>query len=306
MFDSGKLVSVGDTNLFVSEAGNPEGRGIVLLHGGLQSRLDFIPLAKLLAKDYKLIAIDTRGHGRSGIGTATMTYRQLQNDFAMVLAALGLQEAGIIGHSDGGIAALRLAASDTVQPAFVIAVGAHWILPENDPARQIYQTITLEKWREMFGEQITIYNAENPEPDFGKLFKAATQMWLGCDDDAYPGVSVKDILCPLLVVHGDDDILVSRQQAFELARQVKGSRLLNLPFARHTLLEDIPELALPFLQDFMMRVREASRSFLNVSNETTIACPLVPSNGKFVPFQRTKSSTEDRLSKDNPCGRVLL
>ncbi|MCW2264216.1 pimeloyl-ACP methyl ester carboxylesterase [Gluconobacter cerinus] len=254
MFDSGKLVSVGDTNLFVSEAGNPRGRSIVLLHGGLQSRLAFIPIAKHLAEDYRLIAIDTRGHGRSGIGTAALTYRQLQDDFAVVLTALGLQKFGIIGHSDGGIVALRLAASHAVQPEFVIAVGAHWMLPEDDTARQIYQTINLEKWREMFGNQIAIYNAENPEPDFGKLFNAATHMWLSCDEDAYPGASVKNIQCPLLVVHGDDDMLVSRQQAFELTEQVSGARLLNLPFAKHTLLEDMPKCVFLFLQNFMKYV----------------------------------------------------
>lgn len=254
MFDTGKFVSVGDTNLFVSEVGNPKGRVIVLLHGDLQSRLDFIPLAKHLSEDYRLIAIDTRGHGRSGIGTAPLTYRQLQDDFTVVLTTLGLQKSGIIGHSDGGIVALRLAASRAVQPEFVIAVGAHSVLPENDPARQIYQTITLEKWRAMFGSQISVYNTENPNPDFGKLFTAATQMWLGCDESAYPGASVKNMRCPLLVVHGDDDMLVSRQQAFDLTEQVKGARLLNLPFAKHTLLEDMPESVFPFLQDFMTRV----------------------------------------------------
>ncbi|CAI9122337.1 alpha/beta fold hydrolase, partial [Brytella acorum] len=173
---------------------------------------------------------------------------------ALGITTMGLQKSGIIGHSDGGIVALRLAASRAVQPEFVIAVGAHWVLPENDPARQIYQTITLEKWRAMFGSQISVYNMENPDPDFGKLFTAATQMWLGCDEDAYPGASVKNIRCPLLVVHGDDDMLVSRQQAFDLTEQVKGARLLNLPFAKHTLLEDMPESVLPFLQDFITRV----------------------------------------------------
>ncbi|WP_291365535.1 alpha/beta fold hydrolase [Acetobacter sp. UBA5411] len=183
-----------------------------------------------------------------------MTYLQLQHDFSVVLAALGLQKAGIIGHSDGGIVALRLAASLDVQPELVIAVGAHWALPENDPARQIYQTITLEKWHEIFGDQISVYNAENPQPDFGKLFTAAMHMWLGCDADAYPGASVKNIQCPLLVVHGGDDMLVSRQQGFELTEQVKSARLLNLPFAKHTLLEDMPERVFPFLRDFMNRV----------------------------------------------------
>lgn len=79
-------------------------------------------------------------------------------------------------------------------------------------------------------------------------------MWLGCDEDAYPAASVKNIRCPLLVVHGDDDMLVSRQQAFDLTEQVKGARLLNLPFAKHSLLEDMPESVLPFLQDFITRV----------------------------------------------------
>ncbi|WP_252348856.1 alpha/beta fold hydrolase [Gluconobacter sp. P5E10] len=175
----------------------------------------------------------------------------MQDDFTVVLTALELQKPGIIGHSDGGIVTLRLAASHAIQPEFVIAVGAHWVLPENDTAGQIYQTINLAKWRETSGNQIAIYNAENLAPDFGKLFKAATHMWLGCDEDAYSGASVRNIQCPLLVVHGDDDMLMSRQQAFELAEQASGARLLNLPFAKHTLLEDMPERVSPFLQDFM-------------------------------------------------------
>ncbi|MFT8891497.1 MAG: hypothetical protein ABF888_06630 [Acetobacter papayae] len=44
------------------------------------------------------------------------------------------------------------------------------ILPKNDPTRQVYQTITLEKWREMFGNKIAAYNDENIETYFGKLF----------------------------------------------------------------------------------------------------------------------------------------
>ncbi|MFT8720269.1 alpha/beta fold hydrolase [Acetobacter sp.] len=246
MFDSGKFVSVGDTKLFVSEAGNPQGRVIVLLHGGLQSRLDFIPIAKYLAEDYRLIAIDTRGHGRSSIGTVPMTYRQLQDDFTVALTTMGLQKFGIIGHSDGGIVALRLAASRAIHLEFVIAVGAHWVLPENDPARQIYQTITLEKWHEMFGDQISVYNAENPQPDFRKLFTAATHMWLGCDANAYPDASVKNIQCPLLVVHGDDDMLVSRQQAFELTEQVKGASCLTYPLPSTRYLKTCLNVFFPF------------------------------------------------------------
>lgn len=87
----------------------------------------------------------------------------------------------------------------------------------------------------MFGNQIPIYNVENSQSDFEKLFKSATSMWLGCDENTYPSASVKNTQCPLLVVNGDNDMLVSRQQAFDLTEQVKDARLLHLLFATHTL-----------------------------------------------------------------------
>ncbi|AOY95376.1 alpha/beta hydrolase [Cupriavidus sp. USMAA2-4] len=251
MFNIGKTVIAGDAALFVSAAGKAGGQPIILLHGGLGSRDDFLPLAKHLAADYRLIAIDSRGHGRSALGDLPLTYRRLEQDAAAVLAELGLTDAGIIGHSDGGIVALRLAASGAVRPRFVVAAGAHWQLPADDPARAIYQGITVDEWRGMFPQQVQHYEAENPAPDFAMLFGATAAMWLGNDDNAYPGPAVRSIACPLLVVHGDEDFLVSRRQAFELVEQVEGARLLNLPFASHTVLEDCPEDVLPALKSFL-------------------------------------------------------
>ncbi|WP_266065421.1 alpha/beta fold hydrolase [Brucella intermedia] len=256
MFDTGKTVTAGNVALFVSESGRPDGEPIVLLHGGLGSRNDFLPLAKHLASDFRLVAIYSRGHGRSALGSVPLTYHQLEQDVAAVLAELGLANAGIIGHSDGGIVALRLAASGIVQPRFVVAVGAHWHLPPDDPTRKIYQGISVEEWRGMFAEQVQTYEDENPAPDFARLYDATKTMWLGSDDHAYPGASVRSISTPLLVVHGDEDFLVSRGQAFELAEQVEGAHLLNLPFASHTVLEDCPEDFLPGFRSFFASLTE--------------------------------------------------
>lgn len=102
------------------------------------------------------------------------------------------------------------------------------ILPKNDPTRQVYQTITLKKWREMFGNKISTYNAKNREQYFGKLFNMASHLQ-------------KNIQFPLLVMHSKDDILLSRQQVFELTERVNGARLLHLPFVKHILLQDMLE-----------------------------------------------------------------
>lgn len=259
MFDKGKTIPAGDVALFVSEVGKTNGPPVILLHGGLGSREDFEPLARHLASDYRLIAIDSRGHGRSALGGADLTYRQLADDVTCVLDQLGLNEAGIIGHSDGGIVALRLAASDHPRPRFVVAVGAHWQLPDDNPTREIYRTITAEEWREMFEPKIQRYEDENPDPDFVRLFDATKAMWLGRGDDAYPNEMVRDIAAPLLVVNGDEDVLVSREHAFELAERVEGARLLNLPFASHTVLEDRPMEVLPALASFIARVQKETK-----------------------------------------------
>lgn len=256
MFQTGKTVIAGDVALFVSETGNADGAPIVLLHGGLGSRYDFLPLAKHLAGEFRLVAIDSRGHGRSALGDVPLSYRQLEQDIAAILAELGLADAGIIGHSDGGIVALRLAASGIVEPRFVVTVGAHWHLPPDDPTRETYQGISVDEWRGMFADQVQTYEVENPAHDFARLFDATKTMWLGNDDSAYPGASVSAIKTPLLVVHGDEDFLVSRAQAFELAEQVASARLLNLPFASHTVLEDCPEDVLPGLRSFFASLAE--------------------------------------------------
>ncbi|GEO85156.1 MULTISPECIES: alpha/beta fold hydrolase [Alphaproteobacteria] len=260
MFNEGRTVVAGDVTLFVSEAGKADGMPIVLLHGGLGSREDFGALAAHMAADYRLVAIDSRGHGRSTIGRATMTYRQLADDIAAVVDQLELSDAGIIGHSDGGILALRLTASGLRQPRFIVAVGAHWQLPDDDPTRETYQGITVEEWRGMFGAQVERYESENPDPDFARLFKAARTMWLGSGQDAYPGETVRAITAPLLVVHGDNDFLVSRAQAFKLAEKVEGARLLNLPFASHTVLEDSPDDVLPALSGFITNVCNSAKA----------------------------------------------
>lgn len=253
MFDKGQIISVGDTGLFVSVAGRDDGIPLVLLHGGLRSRADFGPLAAQLGAEFRLVAIDSRGHGRSGLGQRPLSYGQMAQDVASVLGQLGLREAGLVGHSDGAVVALRLALSEAVRPAFIVAAGARWQLSADDPIRGICRGLSPEGWTQMFPASVRQYQAENPQPDFAALFTATTRMWLAGDAQAYPGEAVSAITRPLLVIHGDDDPLVSRELAFGLAQRVTGARLLNLPWASHGLFEDCPEDVVPALRMFVRR-----------------------------------------------------
>ena len=91
----------------------------------------------------------------------------------------------------------------------------------------------------------------NPEPNFDFLAESLVKMWLDENPSGYPNEAVKNITCPLLIVRGDDDHLISRETVFELSEIVKSSRLLNIPFAGHAAFEEQKEIFMISLNEFL-------------------------------------------------------
>ena len=88
-----------------------KGEPILLLHGGTCHISYHSPLIELLAKNYKVIAVDSRGHGRSTLGETKLTYPLLANDMAKLIDQLDVGPVTVIGHSDGGIVGYILTAT---------------------------------------------------------------------------------------------------------------------------------------------------------------------------------------------------
>lgn len=103
------------------------GETLVLLHGGLSSSLDWfrqIPFFAGLGR--RLILIDTRGHGVSSMGTVEFTYSNLAADVVAVLDHLGITRTAIIGWSDGGNTALRIAGLHPERVERMILISANY------------------------------------------------------------------------------------------------------------------------------------------------------------------------------------
>ena len=82
---------------------------VILLHGGLSNRLSwFSQIPWLATSGRQLVVMDTRGHGDSTLGDVELTYRLLASDVVAVLDQLHIQQADVIGWSDGGNTALIL------------------------------------------------------------------------------------------------------------------------------------------------------------------------------------------------------
>jgi valacyclovir hydrolase len=201
----------------------------------------------------RLIAIDSRGHGASTLGSGPLSYARLQADVEAVVGELGLSRFDVLGFSDGGIVALRLAASAESCIDRLVAIGTPYVLTADDPVRARYESVTAESWRTKFPESAAQYEALNPEPDLARLVRAVVPMWTDTGEDGYPGARIRTIRCPLLVVHGDDDPLVSRANSFELAQQVQGAKLFTLPFASHMVHHDQTALLMEVVERFFRR-----------------------------------------------------
>ena len=85
------------------------GEPLILLHGNGESRDYFKNQIDFFSAGYRVIAPDTRGHGRSSKGTAPFTLYQFAEDLKDFMDSLSLKKAHLLGFSDGGNIALLFA-----------------------------------------------------------------------------------------------------------------------------------------------------------------------------------------------------
>ena len=81
---------------------------LIFLHGALVFTDYYNDLIEDLSKEYYIIAIDIRGHGRTTIGNNSFSFTQISNDIIQLLDQLEINEFNLVGHSLGGIILLYL------------------------------------------------------------------------------------------------------------------------------------------------------------------------------------------------------
>ena len=120
---SGQYLEVGTARIYYEVAGT-EGKPVLLiLHGGFGSLEDTTSIHDALYPLFTVIGIDTRGHGKSTLGSEELTYQRVQQDVELVLQHLKIDRLSILGFSDGGIVAYRLAAFSNLRIEKMVTIG---------------------------------------------------------------------------------------------------------------------------------------------------------------------------------------
>ena len=96
-----------DIQLYYIEQG--QGQPLILLHGNGENCDYFEHQIPCFSKSYRVIAIDTRGHGKSPRGEKPFTIKQFAEDLYDFMDEKRIEKAILLGFSDGGNIALTFA-----------------------------------------------------------------------------------------------------------------------------------------------------------------------------------------------------
>src|SRR5436190_23902147 len=103
-----------------------KGEPLLMIHGGSASIESWFEQLPELAKTYRVIAPDSRGHGRTQDSTNALSYKLMASDFVELLKQLKITNAIVVGWSDGGIIGLDLAMNHPTLVKKLVAMGANF------------------------------------------------------------------------------------------------------------------------------------------------------------------------------------
>lgn len=120
---AGHYVQSGDAKIYYEVYG--KGKPLVVLHGGVfGSTYEMGRFIDSLSKKFLVIAVSTRGHGKSEMGKVEPSYEQKASDVNAVLTAETKDSAVVLGFSDGAYTGYYLAGRFPSKIKKVIAIGA--------------------------------------------------------------------------------------------------------------------------------------------------------------------------------------
>lgn len=243
----------GDINIFFRRYGS--GTPVLLLHGGFTFAEAWLGQYGALAGRYLVISPDSRGHVRTTLGEAEMTYRTLARDFEGLLDGLGAGPAHVVGWSDGGTAGIALAMSRPDLVRSLTLVGAPFNTSNYTPeAKAAIERFLDPRSPVLLGVRM-LRRLASPEPWTWRPFhERMGRMWRELPD--FTGEELARVEAPTLVVGCDNDEFLSPAEdplrVFRLTAQaIPRAELRVISDGTHTVAVERPRefnrLLLPFL-----------------------------------------------------------
>ena len=181
-----------DIQLHYIEQG--QGRPLILLHGNGESCDYFEHQIGYFSASYRVIAIDTRGHGKSPRGEKPFTIVQFAEDLHDFMDEKGIKKAILLGFSDGGNIALTFALKYLERVEKMVVDGAN-LFPSG--VKPLYQ------WPIEIGYRIANLFSKKSE----QAKRNAEVLGLMVNEPHIDPAELARLTMPILVVAGTRDMI---------------------------------------------------------------------------------------------------
>ena len=228
-----KYADLGEVSLHYKVAGT--GVPIIFLHGGTSTSDSWEFYLRQFSDTYQAIAIDGRGQGQSTKGKGPLTYGRMAGDVVQLMDYLNINQAHIVGHSDGGVVALHLLVdySDRIHSATLLGTPYHINnYPEYAKKALEEYVVDLAASKETY-EVVKLRHSSSKKPnEWIELVDKWRKMWR-----TQPTFSLEEIgliTTPVLVVKTDKDYFIPSDVFDRMAKQMKDSEVLHIPEGTHS------------------------------------------------------------------------
>jgi len=204
------------------------GAPVLLLHGGLANSNYFGHLIPALVDHgYRVVAMDSRGHGRSTRSDAPYSYHLMAEDVVGLLDALHLRKVSVVGWSDGGCIGLDLALNHPDRIARLFAFGAN--ADVSGSREGVEATPVFAAYLRRVPDE---YRSLSPTPEQWASFSAAIgKMW-----ETLPAMSASELhtfKVPTTIADGEYEEAIKPEHTRYMAGAIPAARLVILPRVSH-------------------------------------------------------------------------
>jgi pimeloyl-ACP methyl ester carboxylesterase len=207
-----------------------EGEPLLMVHGNGASIGSFGPQIEHFKSKYRVIAMDSRGQGKTTEGASPLTYEQMSDDLAALLDHLEVGPADVLGWSDGGIEALLMGIRHPDKVKKLVAMAANL-----NPSLEAIYPETEAMAREM---EAAIPAEVRATPEGKKQLKVLGLLLTQPNIDPK---SLGRIKAPTLVLSGDQD-LIRLEHTVVIFNSIPNAELAVFPNNTHVAPYDDAEL----------------------------------------------------------------
>jgi pimeloyl-ACP methyl ester carboxylesterase len=255
-------IQINDINIYFEI--NGEGPPLVLLPGLLGTiESDWRRFIPTLAKCYKTVAVDLRGHGRTNnpdpsgkAGAGELDILRMADDLNSLIDKLGFEKAPVLGYSLGGCIGLT---AGLKQPGHISALVMHgtkffWDEASLSSMAASFDPETILKKSPRYAQSLQQNHSALYGNDYWKDLLKISVPFLRTMPEKAPNLKqASQADFPVMVSVGDRDQLITLEEAVRLFRSLPKGELLVLPSARHQLNSVQLEAFIPVVLNFFER-----------------------------------------------------